>query len=67
MVIGEGRDTILKAEDMQRKGFYVLPVRPPTVPEGTSRLRISLTAALTDEGDRPSLHDIGDTLKIEQK
>ena len=50
VVIGESRDTILKAEDMQRKGFYVLPVRPPTVPEGTSRLRISLTAALTDEG-----------------
>ena len=49
VVIGESHDTILKAEDMQRKGFYVLPVRPPTVPEGTSRLRISLTAALTDE------------------
>ena len=42
-------ETILKAEDMQRKGFYVLPVRPPTVPEGTSRLRISLTAAVTEE------------------
>ena len=53
VVIGESRDTILKAEDMQRKGFYVLPVRPPTVPEGTSRLRISLTAALTaEETDR---------------
>ena len=49
VVIVESRDTILKPEDMQRKGFYVLPVRPPTVPEGTSRLRISLTAALTDE------------------
>ena len=34
---------------IHRKGFYVLPVRPPTVPEGTSRLRISLTAAVTEE------------------
>jgi 8-amino-7-oxononanoate synthase len=47
--VGESNQTILKAEDMQRKGFYVLPVRPPTVPEGTSRLRISLTAAVTEE------------------
>lgn len=48
-IVGESNQTILKAEDMQRKGFYVLPVRPPTVPEGTSRLRISLTAAVTEE------------------
>lgn len=31
---------------MQEHGFYVLPVRPPTVPEGTARLRFSLTALI---------------------
>jgi 8-amino-7-oxononanoate synthase len=49
MTIGPSADTMQKAEELQRKGFYVLPVRPPTVPEGTSRLRFSLTAAVTRE------------------
>lgn len=46
---GESVAAVQKAEELQKKGFYVLPVRPPTVPEGTSRLRISLNAAISDE------------------
>ena len=46
VVIGDSKETILKAGEMQRKGFYMLPVRPPTVPGGTSRLLISLTACI---------------------
>lgn len=49
MTIGESSKAILTAEELQRKGFYALPVRPPTVPEGTSRIRFSLTAAITVE------------------
>lgn len=49
VVIGDSRATVLKAEEMQRKGFYMLPVRPPTVPEGTSRIRISLTASIREK------------------
>ncbi len=48
-LIGESSQAVIKAEEFRRKGFYVLPVRPPTVPEGTSRLRFSLRADLTDE------------------
>lgn len=47
-IIGDNSACILKAEDLQQKGFYCLPVRPPTVPKGTSRIRFSLTANLTE-------------------
>ena len=47
-IVGESEDCVRKAEELQRKGFYCLPVRPPTVPKGTSRIRFSLTANLTD-------------------
>lgn len=49
MVIGASEDTIIQAEHIQRKGFYALPVRPPTVPDGTSRIRFSLTADITEQ------------------
>lgn len=47
LTVGSSERAVWQATELQRKGFYVLPVRPPTVPEGTSRLRFSLTAALT--------------------
>ena len=37
------------AKEIQKQGFFVLPVRPPTVPEGTSRIRISLTANCSED------------------
>lgn len=47
-LIGDSPDCVLKAEELRRKGFYCLPVRPPTVPKGTARIRLSLTANMTD-------------------
>lgn len=47
LIVGESSAAIGKAEELQRQGFYALPVRPPTVPEGSSRIRFSLSAHLT--------------------
>lgn len=47
-LVGDSADCVRKAEELQRKGFYCLPVRPPTVPKGTARIRLSLTANMTD-------------------
>lgn len=49
LIIGPSADTVLCAELLQRHGFYALPVRPPTVPEGTSRIRFSLTADIRED------------------
>jgi 8-amino-7-oxononanoate synthase len=43
IVIGDDRRTMAAAAAMQAAGFDVRGVRPPTVPPGTSRLRLSLT------------------------
>ena len=44
IVIGANEDTIKVSEKLRAEGFYIPAIRPPTVPEGSSRLRISLTA-----------------------
>ncbi len=48
-VVGDNKDCLAKAEELQRKGFYCLAVRPPTVPQGTARIRFSLTADIRTE------------------
>ena len=47
-VLGESEHAVEVALRLQHEGFYLLPVRPPTVPPGTSRLRISLNAECSD-------------------
>lgn len=46
LLAGESNQAARWAEQLQSRGFYVLPVRPPTVPEGTARLRFSLAASM---------------------
>jgi 8-amino-7-oxononanoate synthase len=47
-VLGENGRAVAVAELLQADGFDVRPIRPPTVPEGTARLRISVHADLTE-------------------
>ena len=49
VVLG-GADTALAAsESLLEAGFLVIAIRPPTVPEGTARLRFTFSAAHRDE------------------
>ncbi|MBB4100541.1 8-amino-7-oxononanoate synthase [Sphingomonas kyeonggiensis] len=49
LVIGEDGRTMAMAAELQRRGFDVRGIRPPTVPAGTSRLRISLTRNVNED------------------
>jgi 8-amino-7-oxononanoate synthase len=49
VIIGENDAAIRVAGQLREKGFFVLPVRPPTVPKHTARLRLSLCADMKQE------------------
>ncbi len=44
VIIGGNRDAVRAATVLRDAGFLALPVRPPTVPENTARIRFSLRA-----------------------
>ena len=44
VITGSNENTLKISEELKSKGFYIPAIRPPTVPVGTSRLRLSLTA-----------------------
>lgn len=54
LVIGSDADAMRVARGLQDRGFDIRAVRPPTVPEGTARLRIT-TGAHQEETDVEAL------------
>ncbi|WP_316189353.1 8-amino-7-oxononanoate synthase [Bradyrhizobium sp. SZCCHNS1054] len=48
IIIGPDARAVAVATALQAQGFDVRAIRPPTVPEGTARLRIALTARLSE-------------------
>ncbi|HVY64349.1 MAG TPA: aminotransferase class I/II-fold pyridoxal phosphate-dependent enzyme [Gammaproteobacteria bacterium] len=47
LVLGGAEHTLHASEALRRAGFLVAAIRPPTVPPGTSRLRVTFSAAHT--------------------
>ena len=59
ILVGDNRRAVEIASHLVAEGFHVQAIRPPTVPEGTARLRVTVTAAHTLE----QVEALADTLR----
>lgn len=48
LIVAENDKALDASSYFRENGFYAMPIRHPTVPKGQARLRISLTASLSD-------------------
>jgi 8-amino-7-oxononanoate synthase len=49
LLVGDSERAMTISEQLQARGLLISAIRPPTVPAGTARLRITLSAAHTEQ------------------
>ena len=49
LLIGDAGKALAVSKKLEEQGILISAIRPPTVPEGTARLRITFSAAHTEE------------------
>lgn len=65
LMIGDAAEALRISSILSAKGIDALAIRRPTVPEGTERIRFSLSAALTESDVNEILRIIEDTLSTQ--
>jgi 8-amino-7-oxononanoate synthase len=63
-VIGSEEDALAAAQRLEEAGVLVVAIRPPTVPDGTSRLRFALSSALDEASMRRLLDAVAASLPL---
>ncbi len=49
VIFGDEESALAASRELLERGIHATAIRPPTVPEGTSRIRFALSAAHTDD------------------
>jgi 8-amino-7-oxononanoate synthase len=63
VVLGDEARALAASRALRERGFFVRAIRPPTVPEGTSRLRVALTAGHDEAQVDGFLAALGEVLR----
>jgi 7-keto-8-aminopelargonate synthetase-like enzyme len=61
--IGEAEPTMALCERALERGVFAQGIRPPTVPEGSSRLRFTVMATHEPEELRQAAHQVGEAAR----
>ena len=67
VIIGEDKTAVQIAADLQQAGFDVRAIRPPTVPAGTARLRLSLSLNVSQDDIAALADALTDAQKMEHR
>lgn len=62
VIVGKDEHAVALARAMQKQGYDIRAIRPPTVPEGTSRVRIALTLNTSEAVVADMLAALGEKL-----
>ena len=63
LLVGDNEKALAASAALLAAGWHVQPIRPPTVPDGAARLRVTVTAAHTSEQLEHFCHDLRDVFR----
>jgi 8-amino-7-oxononanoate synthase len=66
-IVGDNMRAMSLASALQARGFDIRGIRPPTVPAGTARLRISLTLNVSEDDVRSMLDALFEEAAVESR